>query len=257
MRRGGECYDALSNIALQRSAVRTVRVTLLCRSRPLNAAFGVIEHRQTAEWLMSFIPIHLLTFVILMCQTSPNQDVIGRWRTIEDSNGFHFITEFFESGWFSQTMRAEASGTYQATKHLIHLNSKRMGREMYRFRIEGDTLILQTPKQEEKLTRISNAKASTPSLVGRWQRNGLFDNGQEYTMTMEFTRGGRSRTEMDIKLKGGRYDIRGDTLTMTNEDGESWSSSFRFEKGRLIFKAEHEGGSEQKYRRIRQTRKSA
>ena len=149
---------------------------------------------------MSFIPVHLLTLVILMSQTSPNQEIIGRWKTVEDTNGFHFVTEFFDNGSFSQTMRAEGAGTYQATRNFIHLNNKRMGRETYRFRIEGDTLILQTPKQEEKLTRISKAKASTPPLVGRWQRSGAFDDGQEYTMAMEFRRSGKSRTEMDIKL---------------------------------------------------------
>jgi hypothetical protein len=206
---------------------------------------------------MSFISVHLLTLVVLMSQTSPNQEIIGRWKTVEDTNGFHFVTEFFDDGSFSQTMRAEGAGTYQATRNLIKLNSKRMGRETYKFRIEDNTLTLQTPKQEEKLTRISKAKASAPPLVGRWKRNGVFDNGQEYTMTMEFTRGGKSRTEMDIKLKGGRYKIRGGLLTMTNDDGGSWISRFRFERGLLVFKAEHEGGSEQKYRRVRQTNKFA
>jgi hypothetical protein len=38
--RGGILKDALSNIALQRSAIRTAHVTFLCRSRPVNAGGG-------------------------------------------------------------------------------------------------------------------------------------------------------------------------------------------------------------------------
>ena len=43
MGRGGAGSDATSNMALQRSAIRIACVTLLCRSRPLNAAFGVFS----------------------------------------------------------------------------------------------------------------------------------------------------------------------------------------------------------------------
>jgi hypothetical protein len=41
VRRGGVLKHALSNITMQRSANRSVRMTLLCRSRPLMVALDI------------------------------------------------------------------------------------------------------------------------------------------------------------------------------------------------------------------------
>ena len=194
---------------------------------------------------MDCILILILPMVMFMLQTGSTNNIIGKWKSVEETNGFHFILEFTESGSHSLTMVAESSGTYKILGNQIQFDSSKMGREVNEFRIENNLFFLTTPKGQEKLTRLGKALADAP-LVGRWEQKVTSEDGQRYSITMEFTKNGRFKSMLIFEPKSGSYKIAGDSLT-TTADNQSSTVRFRIEKGLLI---EYEGTGKHKFRKI-------
>ena len=81
MRRGGVLKDALSNIALQRSAIRGAHMTSLCRSRPLNAALGVLRESMKKSITILFFTVAL---TLGLCDPVKGQQACQYWASRVD-----------------------------------------------------------------------------------------------------------------------------------------------------------------------------
>jgi len=196
---------------------------------------------------MNCIAVQIIALIVLLLQTVPSNKVVGKWKTVEDTNGYNFILEFFDNGACAKTMTMDGVGTYKVKGNRIHFNSVRMGSEVREFRIDRDTLFLYVPHHVQKFIRQNKLAPDALPIVGIWKTDEAFGNEQKFSTTMEFTKSGRSRTYVELERKVGSYEISGDMLTM-KIDGDSTEQRFSIEKGFLIF---DDGGSEGKFRKIR------
>jgi hypothetical protein len=197
---------------------------------------------------MGSVLIHIFAIAALMIQTNPNDRVIGKWKTVEGNYGFHLIIEFTGGGSYSQTMVMEDTGWYEDKEGIIYFTE--MAAEPSRFRIEGDKVVMRTPKREERFERLDKVTPNAPPIVGRWGLKSAFENGQKYSMVVEFTKDGRTTSYIEFEPERGSYTIKGDLLTISFGSG-SETRKYRIEERFLIIEPAITGSDEEKYTRIK------
>lgn len=183
-----------------------------------------------------------------MAETGSSQCILGKWKSVEDTNGWNFILEFGQDGSYSMTMIMENSGTYSVVGRQIRSQSEKEGTETEEFRIEDDTLFERTQKSEHRLERMGSAKDLASPLIGKWHCIEKFSNGEAYEYVVEYKGKDEFEASVIMEPQRGSYKISGNSLT-TTLGGESSIMTFRINRDTLIM---DEGAVRTKFRRIRQ-----
>src|SRR5215467_12078473 len=137
----------------------------------------------------------ILTVVIAIVQTGPSDSIIGKWKSVEETEFWYLILEFGHDGSHRMTMLMEASGKYSVVGNHIKHEGRRTGPfpETCEFRIEDQVLFLktseelktherslETSEEETRLERVGPAKDPASPIIGKWRDTGKFKDGRGY-----------------------------------------------------------------------------
>jgi hypothetical protein len=115
--------------------------------------------------------------------------------------------------------------------------------------IQGDGLILRLDdRQNIAMRRVSLGNAEGLAIIGRWSV--IAADGTDNLDITEYKANGEWTGRIPIRVRKGRYEIKGDLLTVTFDDAEVRVSRFQFESGTLVLISPPESGPEDRFKRI-------
>ena len=200
-----------------------------------------------------------VTLILLMAQSNPKTQILGKWQSIEATDGFGSLVEFRNDGFCFTAFRIVSNRTYKIEDDRIFTSGQKSSQgqdpDGVQFRIEGARLFFKTSEGEIALDWMGNAKPSGPAIVGKWGiKDSLFPHrhgAEKASFTYEFTEDGRFTTIIQGEPQARRYSIKGKWLTM-RINGESRRVKYRFEDEVLVLESFSEAGREERYRRVEQ-----
>jgi hypothetical protein len=196
----------------------------------------------------------ILSLVRLSPRAPGSPPIVGRW-------GMKAIYDFRRDGTFdlssfhsSPAVVGMNKGTYKLDGNHVYITfSARDARGepvSQEIEIRGDTLVmrLNDPPRNTLMRRIGPSNAKDPAIIGKWSV--IAADGTDVFGFTEYKQNGEWVFRMPIMVRKGRYDIRGNLLTITFENADVKISRFRFESGVLVLKSPPETGPEDKFKRI-------
>ena len=198
--------------------------------------------------------VHFFLLLLLVFQARGNDRIIGKWESVETTDGARTVLEFGRNGLFLRTVGLAADGIYRVEGNHILTDGLDSGAkdqlDSLEFKVENDALFLKTTDGEVTLRRLGPRPNADVPIMGKWGVKGeFFHGGKNGTSTIEFTQDGHLRTRIQAEPRRGRYRIKGDLLT-TSSEGETQSGNFRFEEGLLIITPASKSGGEERYKRL-------
>ena len=227
-------------------------ITTTIQSPPKKATTEVQEIKFEGDTLFQKTEYGVHKWVRLSPSSPNSSPIIGRWGMKSP------IYEFRRDGTFDMSSSISSmqihNGRYKLNGNHLYLtvppsSQKGLVPQRSEIEIQGDTLILRLKDgRNTVMHRISPSNAEGPAIIGRWRV--VAADGTDNLSITEYKENGEWTFRMPLRVRKGRYDIKGDLLTITFDDAEVKISRWRFEGGDLVLKSPPETGPEDKFKRI-------